>query len=353
MNKKNKRVALGMSGGVDSSTAALILQQQGYEVIGLTGWLLKGGGKCCETALVDAAKVCEKLGIEFHTVDLREIFKKDIIDYFLDSYACGRTPNPCVVCNKSIKWGALYEYANKELNCDFVATGHYAVNEELDGKFKIKRPKDRVKDQTYMLISLNQEDLSHTLFPLGPFEKEEIKRMARENDIPTANSKESQDVCFVLPPETVQTFLDKHLGTRPGKIIECSSGKVVGEHDGVYRYTIGQRKGLKVSYPYPLYVVSTDIENDIVYVGAREDIESNNLIAQDVNWLEGEPPENKFYALTQIRYNSSAKLSQVEVIDNNSVNVEFDDPQFAITPGQVAAFYTLDNQYLIGGGWIQ
>ncbi|MEW5820965.1 MAG: tRNA 2-thiouridine(34) synthase MnmA [Cyanobacteriota bacterium] len=353
MSSHYKKVAVCMSGGVDSSTTALILQEQGYDIVGLTAWMITSGGKCCEQAIVDAAKVCEQIGIEHHIADLRENFQKEVIDYFLKTYSTGRTPNPCVVCNRYIKWGKLLDYAINELKCDYIATGHYAVLEELDGEYKIKRSKDKLKDQTYMLINLTQENLSKTLFPLGHFEKEEVKKMAKENKLPTANNKESQDVCFVISPEKVQDYLERYLGQKPGNIVDCSTGKVIGQHTGVYKYTVGQRKGIKVAYPYPLYVVSIDTENNVVFVGAKEDIESNNLIAENVNWINGTPAENKFYALTKIRYNSTAKLAQLELIDDNSVNVEFEEPQFAITPGQVAAFYSLDNQYLLGGGWIQ
>lgn len=353
MKNLSKRVAVGMSGGVDSSTTAYLLQQQGYDVIGVSAWLLESGGKCCEKAIVDAARVCEYLGIEYYTIDLRDQFQNIIIDYFLKTYAVGKTPNPCVLCNKEIKWGALYKYVKENLNCELIATGHYAAIEELSGSYKIKRPLDRHKDQTYMLVSLTQEDLSHTLFPLGYYEKYEVKKIARENNIPTADNEESQDVCFVLPPETVQSYLEMHLGEKPGDIVDCSTGSVIGQHQGVYRYTIGQRKGIKVAYPYPLFVVSVDTEKNILYVGAREDMESTNLIASDVNWISGQVPEDKFFALTKIRYNSQPQLAQIELIEDTTVNVAFEEPVFAITPGQVVAFYSLDNQYLIGGGWIQ
>jgi tRNA-specific 2-thiouridylase len=353
MSSVNKRVAIGMSGGVDSSTSALLLQEQGYDVVGLTAWTIKGGSKCCEEAMVDAARVCEHLGIEYHTVDVGNIFQEKVIQYFLDTYSTGKTPNPCVVCNKLVKWGAMADYAKAKLDCDYIATGHYAIIEELDTTYRLKRSRDRVKDQTYMLINLTQEDLARTIFPLAHFEKHEVIDLARKNNLPTAESKESQDVCFVVEPENVQSYLEKHLGIKPGMIVDCTTGKVIGEHTGVYKYTVGQRKGIKVAYPYPLYVVSIDTESNTIYVGAREELESSNLIASDVNWIEAPPTENKFYALTKIRYNSKPKLAQVEIIDENSVNVSFEEPQFAITPGQVAAFYTLDNSYVLGGGWIQ
>lgn len=353
MSQTFKRVAVCMSGGVDSSTTALILQEQGYDVVGLTAKLFDSPNPKKESAIDGARKVCDLLGIEHYTHDISQTFNEKIISYFLDTYTQGKTPNPCVVCNKMIKWGELYEYARNKLDCELIATGHYAIIEDSDGVYKIKRSKDRHKDQTYMLINLTQEDLSHTLFPLGYFDKEEVIQMAHAKKLPTAASKESQDVCFIDEPEKIQEFLEKHLGKRPGKIIDCSSGKVIGEHTGIYRFTVGQRKGIKVAYPYPLYVVSIDTENNAVFVGAKEDIESNNLIADNVNWLCGTPAEKKFFALTKIRYNSAATLAQIELIDEKSVNVAFEEPQYAITPGQVAVFYSLDNQYLLGGGWIQ
>lgn len=353
MTEAFKRVAVGMSGGVDSSTSAYLLQQQGYDVVGVSAITTGKDNESSHEIIKDASSVCEILGIEHYVCDLTDVFKEKIINYFLDTYSKGRTPNPCVVCNKTIKWGALYEYARHELDCNYLATGHYAVIEELEGYYRIKRSKDKAKDQTYMLVNLTQEDLSHTIFPLGHFEKEEIKKIANENNLPTANRKESQDVCFIVEPEKTQEYLEKNLGIKPGKIIDCSNDKIIGEHTGIYRFTVGQRRGIKVAYPYPLYVVSIDTENNNVYVGAKEDIESNNLIASDINWVEKVPTENKFYALCKIRYNSPAKLAQIELIDDTTVNIEFEQPRYAITPGQVAAFYTLDNQYLIGGGWIQ
>ena len=353
MTTTGKRVAIGMSGGVDSSTSAFLLQQQGYDVVGLSAMVIKEGGKCCEKAAREAEKVCNHLGIEFYTVDLKSIFEDRVINYFLNTYKTGKTPNPCVVCNKNIKWGAMADYAFNELGCDYLATGHYAKIEKSGNIYKLKRPVDKQKDQTYMLVNLTQDDLARTIFPVGDFEKSEVKKMARENGIPTANNEESQDVCFIIEPDNVQEYLERHFGQNPGKIIDCSTGEIIGEHTGVYRFTIGQRRGIRVAYPYPLYVVSIDTENNNIYVGAREDIESNNLIATDINWIEGAPSEDVFYALTKIRYNSPAKLASIEVIDEKSVNVSFDETVYAVTPGQVAAFYSLDNNYLLGGGWIQ
>lgn len=353
MTGLSKRVAVGMSGGVDSSVSAYLLQQQGYDVVGLSAKMTKCGGKTGQQAQEDAAKVCEHLGIEFYTVDLTEVFEKQIVSYFLETYKIGKTPNPCAVCNKLIKWGAMYDYALEQLDCSMIATGHYAIIEELDGQCNLKRSTDKLKDQTYMLINLTQEDLSHTLFPLGHLTKEEVRVIAKENNLPTAETPESQDVCFINKPETVQSFLEKHLQTQPGPIIDCSTDKVIGEHEGYYRYTIGQRKGIKVPYPYPLYVVSIDADSNVIYVGAKEDIENDTLIVDNVNWINTKPAEESFFALTKIRYNSKPKLSQLDFIEDDCVSISFENPQFAITPGQVAAFYSLDNQYLLGGGWIQ
>lgn len=353
MTEQYKNIAVGISGGVDSSVTAFLLQQEGHDVIGITGHMFDGEGKCGEDSINDAQRVCEFLGLNFHKVDLREDFKKNVIDYFLTTYNHGKTPNPCVVCNKTIKWGKLFEYAKEQLGCEYLATGHYAIIEFTDGEYKIKRSKDKLKDQTYMLINLTQEDLSHTIFPLGVYEKDEVKEIARNNDLPTAFSKESQDVCFIAKPKKIQEFLEKHLGSKPGNIVECSTGNIVGTHDGIYKYTVGQRRGIRISAPYPLYVLSIDTETNTVYVGAKEDIKSTNLIADNLNWISGKPPEKQFYALTKIRYNSPASLAQIEIIDDLSASVSFEEPQYAITPGQVVAFYSLDNKYLLGGGWIQ
>ena len=353
MKQNFKRVAVCLSGGVDSSTTALLLQLQGYDVVGLTAQMTDNSTVCGEQPLKDAAQICEQLGLNHYTIDLRCVFKERIINKFLEIYSKGKTPNPCVFCNKIIKWGELYKHAKEKLNCDYIATGHYVIVEELDGEYKIKRPKDRNKDQTYMLAHLTQEDLAHTIFPLGYYEKDEIKELARKHELITADRKESQDVCFIEETEKIQEFLERHLGQRPGKIVDCSTDEIIGDHTGVYRFTIGQRKGIKVAYPYPLYVVSIDTDNNIIFVGAKEDIKNNNLIADKVNWISGIPEEKIFFALCQIRYNSSAKLARIEIIDDTSVNITFDEPEYAITPGQLAAFYSLDNQYLLGGGWIQ
>lgn len=347
VNFEGKRVAVALSGGVDSSTALYLLQQEGYEVCGLT--LINH-----DNSFIDmAAKVCDTLGVDFYYYDIKSIFKDKVVSYFLDTYSKGKTPNPCVYCNKVVKWGEMYQYAKTKLNCDYIATGHYAIIEKLGNEYKLKKSKDRLKDQTYMLVNLNQEDLSHTIFPLGYYEKQEVRKIAKENNLPAAEAPESQDVCFIAKEEKTHEYLENRLGKLPGNIIDCSSGKIIGEHTGVYNFTVGQRKGIKIAYPYPLYVISIDVENNVVYVGSKEDTESNNLIAESVNWISQQPPEDKFYALTKIRYGSKPKLSYVQLIDNNSVTVDFEDPQSAITPGQVAAFYSLDNQYLLGGGYIQ
>lgn len=206
MTEQYKNIAVGISGGVDSSVAAYLLQQEGHDVVGLTGYMFDGDGKCGEETINDAQRVCEFLGLNFHKVDLKEDFQKNVIDYFLTTYNHGKTPNPCVVCNKTIKWGKLFDYAKEKLGCEYLATGHYAIIEHIDGEYKIKRPKDKHKDQTYMLVNLTQEDLSRTIFPLGVYEKDEIKEIARKNDLPTAFSKESQDVCFITKPKKIQNF---------------------------------------------------------------------------------------------------------------------------------------------------
>lgn len=341
------KVAIGLSGGVDSTTAAFLLKQQGYDVIGITSKVLD------QQSTDKIQATCEKLGIEFKKIEIIDQFNNIVIANFLDYYEVGKTPNPCVLCNKIIKWGLMFDYAQNTFGCDYVATGHYAIIEKHDHQYKLKRSIDRRKDQTYMLINLTQKDLQYTLFPLGSYNKDHVKEIARQNKLPNYNQPESQDVCFISRPDSLQQYLETKLGKRYGNIIDCSSGEIIGNHTGVYNFTVGQRKGLKIPYPYPLYVVSIDTDTNDVYVGSREDALSNTLIATNLNWISGKMDVEKFRCLAQIRYNAKAKPCNVSLIDDFSVHVEFDEAQFAVTPGQIVAFYSLDDQYLLGGGIIQ
>ncbi len=386
----DSKIAICMSGGVDSSVTAYILNKKGYETIGLTGWLIKGSGRCCDGGMVDAAKVCEQIGVNHISKDLRVFFKKEIVDPFINSYQMGSTPIPCITCNNTIKWGSLMQYAFSELGSTHIATGHYAklIVEACHGKllYKIVRPKDLRKDQTFMLWGLNQEVLSRTVFPLGDLTKEEVREIAKEGNLIVADKEESQDICFVSDKEGTQGFLGKYLESKEGYIIENKTGKVLGLHQGTHNYTIGQRKGMGIAYEEPLYVIKLDIEQNIVYAGTKDELEGFELIAKDVNWIvplnviasphaslginsakqshnqnmQSEIASSGFALLAmtpkrvmaKIRYNSKTYPATVSMLDDNKVKVVFNEPQSAITPGQACVFYDETDQILLGGGWI-
>jgi tRNA-specific 2-thiouridylase len=346
------RVAVAMSGGVDSSTTALILQQQGYDVVGVTGWLIKSGSRCCDTGMVDAARVCEQLGIEHHAVDLRELFKSQIIDQFHESYARARTPLPCSLCNTLIKWGALLNYGKKLLQAKYMATGHYARVIETENGPRLGRALDRTKDQAYVLWGITMEQLRSTLLPLGDYTKEQIRAIAVESGLASANRPDSQDLCFIPKGTTTQTYLSNFLVEAPGAIIHTVTGEVLGEHKGTHNYTIGQRKGLGIAYPEPLYVTSLDPELRVVFAGPKSALYRTELTASDMNWLMDDIPDSPFDALVKIRYNSEAVPGRVVPLADRRVRVTFEDAQPAITPGQVLGIFDLDDTYIIGGGWI-
>lgn len=350
MDKTNKTVAVAMSGGVDSTTVALLLMKQGYQVIGITGIMHDR----MEEAAKSASEACQTLGIEHRILDLREEFNKTVINYFENSYKKGLTPNPCTYCNRLIKWGSIAEYAFKELNADFYATGHYARIIEKDGAFRLYKGKDPKKDQSYMLFALTQEQLSRTLFPLGEMEKPKVKQIARENSIKSADSEESQDVCFICPPETTQSYLISKFGEKEGEIIDYKTGKILGFHKGSFNYTTGQRKGIGVAASAPLYVISTNPEENKIYVGFKDQLSSQEFDVINVNWQQeiyGKMPE--FSAMAKIRYNSAAQEAVVTKTGEDSVHVKFKEPKFAITSGQAAVFYDMNDEYVLCGGWIK
>lgn len=346
------RVAVAMSGGVDSSTTALILQQQGYDVVGVTGWLIKSGSRCCDTGMVDAARVCEQLGIEHHAVDLRELFKSEIMDQFHESYARARTPLPCSLCNTIIKWGALLNYGKKLLHASYMATGHYARVINTDDGPRLGRALDRTKDQSYVLWGITMDQLRSTLLPLGDYTKEQIRAIANEHQLASANRPDSQDLCFIPKGETTQSYLSNFLVEAPGAIIHTVTGEVLGEHKGTHNYTIGQRRGLGIASAEPLYVTSLDPDLRVVYAGPKEALLRNELTASAVNWLVDEIPDRPFEALAKIRYNSQAVPATVHPMDGKRVRVTFSEPQPAITPGQVLGIFDLDDTYILGGAWI-
>lgn len=347
-----KKVVVGLSGGVDSSTVAAILSDRGYEVVGLTLWLMKGKGQCCSEGLVDAAKLCDQLGISHHVVDSREVFQENIVDYLVSGYSAGITPLPCSQCNRAVKFGPMLNYARQELGIDTIATGHYARTryDETTGRYQLLRAIDRNKDQTYFLYDLPQEVLSHVIFPLGEQPKTETRRAAAEFGLHTAEKPESQDLCLIEANGSMRAFLDKYITPQKGDIVD-QSGRVLGQHDGVHHYTIGQRKGLGIAHSEPLYVVALDAVNNRVIVGDRAATLAPECTVQRVNWVSIAEPTTPIKAEVQIRYRATAVPATVIPLENDRVRVVFDEPQSSITPGQAAVWY--DGEVLLGGGLIE
>lgn len=345
------RIAVAMSGGVDSSMVAYLLKQAGYDdLVGFTAWTLNGPGKCCNDALINAGRVCEMLGIPYDTVDLREAFAHYVMDYYENSYREGLTPNPCVECNRYVKWEKLIDYARTALGADYVATGHYArIEHQADGSVRLFRGEDAKKDQTYMLARVKPEDLRYTLFPLAHFQKPELVALAQQINIPTAFSKESQDVCFVLNGQA--NYITRLLGVKTGPIVDIDTNKVLGEHQGHYLFTLGQRKGIGVAAGRPIYVVKIDPKTNTVYVGDAHHLGSQAFLATDVSWIR-EPASETFEAMVKIRYNTPPSLAHCRKTGRN-VEVAFVEPVSAVTPGQIAAFYDPADTELWGGGYVE
>ncbi len=350
--KYMKKVVVGLSGGVDSSTAAAILHHQGYEVIGLTLWLMKGKGQCCSEGMIDAADICEQLGVPHEVVDIREVFQTQIVDFLVTGYSAGITPLPCSQCNKTVKFGPMVQYAREKLDCDRIATGHYAqINyDEATGRYQLLRAVDRNKDQSYFLYDLSQELLKATVFPLGKLDKADTRRIAAEYGLTTANKPESQDLCLVESNGSMRAFLDKYLAPKPGDIVDVA-GKVLGQHDGVHHYTIGQRKGLGIAAAEPLYVIELDAVNNKVVVGDRTKVTQPECTVNQVNWVSMAEPSTPIRAEVQIRYRSSPTPVTVIPLEDSRVRLVFDEPQFSITPGQAAVWY--DGDKVLGGGIIE
>jgi tRNA-specific 2-thiouridylase len=346
------KVVVGLSGGVDSSAAAAILHHQGYEVVGLTLWLMKGKGQCCSEGMVDAASICEQLGIPHHIVDSREVFEKHIVNYLVSGYESGVTPLPCSQCNKTVKFAPMLRYAREELGIDKIATGHYAqITYNADnGRYQLRRAVDLNKDQSYFLYDLAQDLLAGTIFPLGAVTKTETRKIAAEFGLTTVDKPESQDLCLVEANGSMRSFLDKYLAPKPGEIVD-SSGKVLGYHDGIQHYTIGQRKGLGIAAAEPLYVVALDTAMNRVIVGDRTTASSLECTAGRANWVGIPAPTNPIRAEVQVRYRTPAVAVSVIPLDNARFKLVFDEPQFGITPGQAAVLY--DGDIVLGGGIIE
>ena len=355
---KGSKIAIAMSGGVDSSVTAALLSKLGdYEVFGITGWLIEGAGQCCDGGMIDAAKICESLGINHQAEDLREIFKSTIISPFISSYQGGQTPVPCMPCNTEIKWGSLLQKV-KEQNTHYLASGHYArLLQNESGKYCIGRSKDQTKDQSYMLWGLNQEQLKSTVFPLANFEKAEIRELANEFGLENWNKEDSQDICFV--PNKTKDFLQKNIGERIGEIKHIKTNENLGQHSGTHFFTIGQRKGIGLSNQEPLYTIKIDALNNIVYVGEKEYLQSFGLIADYANWQVLPSSDQVFQGLVKIRYNSKPVLAEIKPVINNKTaeakqfEVKFLAEISGVTPGQAAVIYDSSDNYIIGGGWIK
>ena len=349
---EEKRVLLGMSGGVDSSVSALLLKEEGYDVIGTTMELFAGSSCCNTNTYIDAKNVCNQIGIPHFIYNFKEEFKKYVIDDFINCYANCLTPNPCIECNKFMKFGLMYEKA-KELGCEYIATGHYAKTEysEEYGRWVLKKSKAGKKDQSYVLWNIPKELIEHVVFPLADFEsKDEIRKIAREHNLKTANKPDSEDICFV-PDGNYKRFLEENSEITPkkGNIVHVN-GKVLGKHNGLYNYTIGQRKGLGISYKEPLFVVGFNKEKNEVIVGEKDYIYKKEMIVKDVNLLLFDSIDEPMKVSVKTRYSSVEENATIEMIDDNTIKVVFENPVARITPGQSAVFYLGD--IVVGGGKI-
>ena len=363
---KQKNIIVGLSGGVDSSLSAALLVEDGWNVEGLTLWLMKGEGSCCSEGLVDAAGLCEDLGIDHYIIDSREIFEREVIKKTTEAYKEGFTPLPCSMCNKNVKFEEMLSFAIKKREFTYIATGHYARIKNVSSSKKINsknlkfkdfillRGADKNKDQSYFLYSLSQEVLSRLILPLGELRKEETRQEALRLGLRTAEKPESQDLCLVEHYGSMQKFIDKHIEPKEGEIIHIN-GEVLGKHNGIQHFTVGQRKGLGIAWPEPLYVKTLDRQKNIVYVANKSDLYKKEALINSVNWVSIEAPQKQIEVEAQIRYRSPS-VKGILIPEQNADNLTpsfkliFKESQSSVTPGQAAVFYKGD--ILLGGGLI-
>jgi tRNA-uridine 2-sulfurtransferase len=347
-----------MSGGVDSSAAAALLLDQGYDIIGVTlklwpqDCISRAEDKCCgPQAVMDARAVCHKLGIPFYLIDEASEFQQQVVHYFAEEYKAGRTPNPCVMCNEKLKFGTLLRRA-RQLGADFIATGHYARVEQskCNSRTLLRRGRDPRKDQSYFLFSLRQDQLARALFPLGELTKSDSREVARSSQLKTAEKEESMEICFV-PDNDYGMFLQKAglVGKQRGQIVNLH-GQVLGHHDGIAFYTIGQRRGLQISSPKPLYVIDLDPQTNRVIVGPQSALERDEFQVRNCNWIPFDHPPSQLQVSAKIRYNHPGTAATITPGENGEAKVRLHTPQRAITPGQASVFYQDD--LVVGGGWI-
>jgi len=344
-----------MSGGVDSSVAAAILKEAGYEVIGATMkvWPKELCGQekekaCCSLKdIEDARKVSRVLGIRHYVLNLEMDFRKYVIEYFADEYLSARTPNPCIVCNEKIKFGSLLKKA-ENLECNFIATGHYA-RIDRNGSYRLMEARDKAKDQSYVLFCLKKSRLKKILLPIGELNKNDVRSKAKELGLCVYDKPDSQEICFV-PDNNYPDFIKKYrnIKTRKGDIIN-KSGKTLGHHMGFWNFTIGQRRGLGIAAKNPLYVIEIRPEDNVIVAGESDSVKGRRFLAKNVNWLIRDIKKETELKV-KIRYNHKKSLASIKDLGGNKVEVEFKEPQNAITPGQAAVFY--DGEYVAGGGWI-
>ena len=348
MDQNSRKVLIGMSGGVDSSVAVALLQNQGFEVVGTTMLVLK---ESCRNNTVEkeAKEIAKQFGIEHISLHLQDSFDEKIIQTFISEYLKGRTPNPCVFCNRIVKFEELLKTAYSK-DIPYIATGHYANIEKIGDRYVLKKGKSKTKDQSYVLYNLTQEQLAHTMFPLGQYEKTEVRELAKKYNLPTAEKKDSQEICFIKD-DNYNRFIVENTESEmlPGDIVD-TKGNILGKHTGVFNYTVGQRKGLGIPSNNPLYVLEIDIEKNQVVVGDDSETFSDRLVARDLNWISINNLENERRVEAKIRYGAKEAPATVRPLDDNRVEVVFDTPQRAITPGQAVVFY--DGDYVIGGGVI-